>query len=56
MNKAIAEYPIIIRHNPIDGDDEALCPNCEQGKVCCGWGYRDKKCPVCGQKIKWTRW
>lgn len=56
MDKNIAQYPIIIKHNPVDGEDEALCPNCKKGKVYCGWGSKDKKCPECGQKITWFKY
>ena len=56
MDKNKAEYPIIIKHNPVDGDDEGLCPNCKRGKVYCGWGYSDEKCKECGQKITWFKY
>ncbi len=56
MDKNVAQYPIITKHNPVDGDDEALCPNCKKGKLYCSWGSKSNQCPECGQKITWFRY
>ena len=55
MDKNKREYPIITGYTP-DGDTSAICPNCKEGKVYCGWGSKDKKCPECGQKITWFKY
>jgi uncharacterized protein (DUF983 family) len=56
MDKNMAHYPIIVKYNPVDGDTEAICPNCKEGKVYCGYGYRHNFCPKCGQKITWFKY
>ena len=55
IDKDVPRYPIHVISNP-DGDAEGFCPNCRDGKVICGWGYKTDRCPECGQKITWFRW
>lgn len=56
MMDSIKKYPIIIEHNPVDGDDVGLCPSCKKGKIYCSLGHRDEECPECGQKITWFKY
>ena len=56
IDKSIKKYPIMIEHNPVDGDDVGLCPSCKKGKVYCSWGHRAEECPECGQKITWFKY
>lgn len=52
LRKSKQEYPIKFEHRG-DMEYKATCPNCKKGELFCGWGFKSKECPICGQKIKW---